>query len=446
MIIKNTNIQSKIELILILFCFIFSFTVIGPITSSLFIAIYCFRVYKTSYSRILNEILTTPYSKKMFKIMGLLFIMSLFYPLIHLSLDYYFTKIILLLITQFLLGIIVWSYICFKKICPNSNTLYSAIAVAFVIQSVIQCVVSFTPSLLPLIYHFNNAQAINESYSQLFGSGVRGVAMANGTGFSLSLAYGIAFITFIKYILNKGGNWVGVLIGFLLIVGIFFAGRSGFLGVGIGLLYYYLSPQGPSFMVKIGNFFKILLGVVLILLIVYVCLPDFSNHIIKNVLPFAFEPIYNLINNNSFESASTNDLGNMWQTPVTDNEILFGAGCYFEPGHHYYYKRVDIGLLKNIFFWGVLGYIVIVIFQIIQLYPLVQKRTPLRDKLFFFSILIFLWILDFKAISLSLNKTAFSMIILLVLDYEKNFIHNTVSAIDFRRRGKLYSPTIGGSV
>lgn len=432
MIIKKTNISNKIELILILFCFIFSFTIIGPITSSLFIAIYCFRIYNTSYSKIFNIILISPYSKKMFKIMGLLFIMSLVYPLIHLTLDYYFTKIIFLLMTQFMLGIIVWSYICYKEFCHNSNALYGAISIAFVIQSIIQCVVSFTPSLLPLIYHFNNAQAINESYSQLFGSGVRGVAMANGTGFSLSLAYGIAFITFIKYILNNGGNLMSVLIGVLLITGIFFAGRSGFLGVGIGLMYYYLSPQGPSFMVKVGNFFKILLGVTLLLFIIYICLPDFSNHIIKNVLPFAFEPIYNLINNNSFESASTNDLGNMWQTPVTDKEIFLGAGCYFEPGHSFYYKRVDIGIFKNIYFWGAFGYVMVVVFQFIQLYPLCQKRTPLQDRLFFLSILFFLWILDFKAIALSLNKTAFSMIILLILEYEGNPIHYPISSIHNR--------------
>lgn len=426
--------NEKIELILILFCFIFSFTIVGPITSSLFIAIYCFRIYKTSYSKIFNRILISSYSRNMFKIMGLLFIMTLIYPLTHLSLDYYFTKIFLLLVTQFLLGIIVFSYISYKKLCHSFNSLIGAISIAFVIQSIIQCIVSFTPSLLPLIYHFNNAQAINESYTQLFGSGVRGVAMANGTGFSLSLAYGIAFITFIKYTLNSGGNWITVLIGVLLILGIFFAGRSGFLGVGIGLIYYYLSPQGPTIMGKIRGIFKIFLGVALLLLLIYLCLPKFSNHIINNVLPFAFEPIYNLINNNSFESASTNDLGNMWQTPVTDNEILFGAGCYFEPGHNYYYKRVDIGLFKNIFFWGIVGYIVIIVFQFIQLYPLVQKRTPLRDKLFFFSILAFLWILDFKAIALSLNKTAFSMIILLVFEYEKNTIHNTISTFHNRSR------------
>lgn len=433
MLTRETHIPNKIELILILFCYIFSFTIIGLITSSLFIAIYCFRIYNKNYSKIFNSLLFSTYSNKMFKIMGVLLILSLFYPLIHLSLDFYFTKIFLLLMTQFLLGIVVWSYICFKGFCHNSTTLYFSISIAFVIQSIIQSIVSFSPSLLPIIYHFNNAQAINESYTQLFGSGVRGVAMANGTGFSLSLAYGIAFITFIKYTLNRGGSLWSMLIGVLLIIGIFYAGRSGFLGVVIGFSYYYLSPQGPSFTAKICNFFKILLGVTILLLIVYICLPNFSTHIIKNVLPFAFEPLYNLINNNSFESASTNDLGNMWQTPVTDKEILLGTGCYFEPGYGYYYKRVDIGLFKNIFFWGAIGYIFIVIFQFIQLYPLLQKRTPLQDRLFFFSILIFLWILDFKAIALSLNKTAFSMIILYIFEYEENSIHNSISTINVRR-------------
>lgn len=433
LILKN-NYRQSIELVFILFCFVFSFTIIGPITSSLFVAIICFRFYNYGYLKQLRIILTSSYSKSMFKIMFILVLLSLLYPLAHLSLDFYFLKIITLLISQFTLGCIVWAFIKYKNLCTNTTHLYSCIITAFVIQSIIQCVVSFTPSLLPIIYHFNNAQSINESYTRLFGSGVRGVAMANGTGFSLSLAYGISYIVFIKYTLEKGGSIWSIICGLLLVIGVFFAGRSSFIGVGIGLLYYYISPQGPSFIVKVGNFFKILLGVAVLLLIVYICLPDFSNHIINNVLPFAFEPIYNLINNNTFESASTNDLGNMWQTPVTDKEILLGAGCYFEPGHNFYYKRVDIGILKNIFFWGIIGYLLIVIFQFVQLYPLLQKHTPSKDKLFFFSILIFLWILDFKAIALSLNKTAFSMIILLILEYEGNLIHHPISTVNIRSR------------
>lgn len=445
-LILKSKYLKQIKLTLILFCYVFSFTIIGPITSSLFIALICFRGYNKTYRILLKQVLNTSYSKNLFRIMIILLIMSLLYPLLHLSLDFYFTKVMFLLIFQFLLGCILWAYIIFNNLIQNSQQLYFCFIIVFAIQSLIQCVVSFTPSLLPIIYYFNNAQAINESYTQLFGSGVRGVAMANGTGFSLSLAYGIAFIIYIKYTLNNGGSIWGIFLGLILIIGIFFAGRSGFVGVGIGLAYYYLSSEGPTLINKIGNIFKIIFVIALSLLIVYICLPTFSNHIIKNVLPFAFEPIYNLINNNSLESASTNDLGNMWQTPVTEKEILTGVGYYFEPGHNYYYKRVDIGLFKNLFFWGIGGYIMIVIFQIIQLYPLCQKRTPRYDRFFFLAILFFLWFLDFKAVALSLNKAAFSMIIILIFDYEKNFIHNTVSAINFRRRSKLYSSTIGGSV
>lgn len=132
--------------------------------------------------------------------------------------------------------------------------------------------------------------------------------MANGTGFSLSLGYGIAFIVYANYLLNTRKNFPEIILGLLIFVGMFFAGRSAFIGVLIGFLYYLFSPKGGTLVQKTKFLVKTLLYVIFIVTILYVCFSGFINHIIDNVLPFAFEPVYNFINGDKFETASTNRL------------------------------------------------------------------------------------------------------------------------------------------
>lgn len=427
---------------IIVFCYVFSFTIYGPLNSSIFIGLLCAcPLVFPSYRHRFNSIIRSRYSVAIFKILPWLFSLSLLFPAIHLSFDYYFSKIIFLFFTQYLIGCIIWSFISVKydKYEFNSrvNLLSKAIIWSFVIQSIIQCVVSFTPSLLPVIYHFNNAQSINENYTELFGVGVRGVAMANGTGFSLSLGYGIVFIVYVNYLLNTRNTLFKVILGLLIFVGMFFAGRSCFIGVLIGFLYYMFSPKGGTCIKKTKILVKTLLYVIFIVAVLYVCFSDFINHIIDNVLPFAFEPVYNFINGDKFETASTNRLGEMWNVPVTLKEILIGAGRYYDESGISYYKETDIGLFKNIFFWGGIGYFFVVIFQYIQLYPLRYRNIHRDDRMFFLAIFIFLFSLDFKAIALSLNKTAYSLIILIVFNYETYIVHHSVPSIKLGSRCKL---------
>ncbi len=438
---KNINLKyyyNQTIITIIVFCYVFSFTIYGPLNSSIFIGLIgAYHLLFPSYRHRFNLIIRSRYSVSTFKILFWLFLLSLLFPAIHLSFDYYFSKIIFLLFIQYLIGCIIWSFISSKYEFNSSVDLSKAIIWSFVIQSIIQCIVSFTPSFLPIIYHFNNAQSLNENYTQLFATGVRGVAMANGTGFSLSLGYGIAFIVYINYLLNTRKNFFKIILGLLIIVGIFFAGRSGFIGVLIGGVYYIFSPNGGPFIKKTKFLAKTLLYNIFIVIILYIIFSDFINHIIDNVLPFAFEPIYNFINGGKFETASTNELAEMWDTPVTLNEILIGAGRYFNEDGITYYKTTDIGLFKNIFFWGGIGYFFTVIFQYVQLYPLRYKNISCDNRLFFLAIFIFLFSLDFKAIALALNKTAYSIIILIVFNYETYIVHHSVSSFKFRSGCKL---------
>lgn len=413
----------RIFLIFLTFCFIFSFRIIGPINSSMLVGGLwgVLLVTRKTLFFFFKKILFSTYSINLLKCIYILFFCSIFFPILHQSFDFYFAQVVLVLFIQFILGCCLWSffeYYSVKRKCEYN--IEKIIICTFIVQSIIQCIVSFTPSLQPIIFYFNNAESINESYNLLFGSGVRGVALASGTGFSLSLGYGVVFIMYVKKYLLYNLSLYNVLIGLALFVGIFFAGRTGFVGVGIAFVYYFLNGKAGTFLSKMSKVFKLLLYLVVACLLVYYIFTDFVNHLIDNVFPFAFEPLYNLFNNDSFETASTNRLQEMWEVPITWNELLLGTGCYFDPQYpQTYYKQVDVGLFKNLFFGGIWGYFFVLLFQYAQLYSL-RFKLPKSDLCYLWTIFLFLLLLDLKAIALGLNKTAFSILLLIAFHYEKN--------------------------
>lgn len=415
-------------LTLVIFLYIFSFRIIGPINSSILIGLLVF-IWNGNSPRFRRNLRSVFYSKYfiiLFRYIFFLLYLTLFFPIFYQTYDFYFSKVIIALTIQAIIGGVLWGYYLSLKEKYIDLDIEKSIVFAFVLQSLIQCIVSFTPDLQPIIFYFNEAESINESYTRLYASGVRGVALASGTGFSLSLGYGLAYIVYVKNFLKNRMSLYTVTLGVGLLVGTLFAGRTGFVGALIAAVYYLCEGGYGKLLSKFGLILKLLFYLLLFCLMVYALFTDFVNHLINNVFPFAFEPLYNLFNNDSFETPSTNRLYEMWDVPITIQEFLFGTGYYFDPvNKNLFYKSVDIGLFKNIFFWGIWGYLLIMIFQYIQLFSL-RRKTNRIDKLYLLMLFLFLFLLDFKAIALGLNKTAFSIILLVNLSYETYIVYNPI--------------------
>jgi len=146
-------------------------------------------------------------------------------------------------------------------------------------------------------------------------------------------------------------------------------------------------------------------------------------HLVNNVLPFALEPFYKLYSKDSFETDSTNRLMEMWSQPVTLKEFLIGSGHYFDPITGSFYKQVDIGLFKNLYYWGIFGYISVILYQLIQLLPIGKIRIKGQIKtnnLYLFCLFFFLLLMDLKSISMGMNKMAFSIILLVAYFYSND--------------------------
>ena len=86
-----------------------------------------------------------------------------------------------------------------------------------------------------------------------------------------------------------------------------------------------------------------------------------------------------------------------------------------------YYKHIDIGILRNLFYWGIGGYILLIIYQLILIAPIKYNKIQRVShfNMFFYKLLIivYLFLLECKAVTIGLNKMTFSVIFLIAYFY-----------------------------
>lgn len=403
--------MDMVMLYIILFIYVFAFY-LGPISSSLLIGFGMWGIaildkgFRSSCLITINK----PLIINLVKWLILVIITGCFFSIIHLTLDFSFLKVFLAQIIHLIAAIPVLSYLSHKKY--TTSNVESAFIGIFVIQTLIQCIVSSFPALRETMFIFNHFDP--ESVVGL-GNNFRGSALSAATTYHLTLAYGICFIIYVKHYFMRKINFKSVLVGILIFVGIFFAGRSGFIGCLIALTGYLFIPKKFLHYSKTVNIFRVLIitffTVTILISILAVVSPNFYNLLDKYILPYAFEFIYNYQNAGSAETASTNELAKMWSYNFNPTEFIVGSGHFTDPDGKYY-MHVDPGILRHLLYFGIIGYIVLLLYQYMAI-PFFKMRGPTR--FFCFLIYLFILIMDFKGVTLGGNK--FMIFIPLLLSY-----------------------------
>lgn len=408
------NIQNNLSYI-ILFCYIFAFF-IGNISISLLIAIplYIFALLNKEYLKSLLLVLHNKYSAQVFS--GWLCIVSIgiIFPIIFYTFDYSFLQIVL---TQFFHLVAAFPVIAFFRYSGwDNDKALDAFVVVFVVQTIIQCIVVSSESLSDTILYFNHYEPDRVIG---LGSRIRGKALSAATTYHLSLAYGIAFIIYVKQYLSRKITLKHIVIGILIFVGIFFAGRTGFVGVLLGCIAFLFANS-----VHIGQKLKSVCYTIIIsitcIVLLKIALPDFYDLLETHVFPYAFEFLYSIGDSGHMETASTNDLLSMWKNDdIQISEIIFGSGRYTGDDGKYY-MHVDPGILRHTLYMGVFGYLCLAIYQLILL-P-IQKMNK-QTRFYYGIILLYLFIMDFKAVTIGINKFTFS--ICLFLSYSQFYLSDS---------------------
>lgn len=406
-----------ISLFCLLFCYVFAFY-LGPLSVSLLIAVplYVIICINRQYKKAFFFVISTSLVRRVAKVWFFLVFLSLLYPILFGTLDYSFFRVIGTQGLHLAAALPVFAYL--KKNQFTVDEVESVFVYIFVAQTIIQLIVVSNDSLGNLILSFNR---YDPDRVVGLGSNIRGKALSAATTYHLTLAYGIAFIVYIKVFICNHISLFNILIGILLFVGIFFAGRSGFVGCLIGALGYLFFRGSGSVVRKLKNIVKILLwlfiSVTVVLVLISVYSPEYYHFLEKDVFAYAFEFLYSFGESGEFETASTNDLLGMWDTDFNPMELLLGSGHYTgEDGA--YYMHVDPGILRHLLFMGCIGYMVLILYQL-TLLPFMLMEN--KAKFFSICIFIFIFLLDFKGATLGTNKFVFS--ITLLISYVELYLH-----------------------
>lgn len=388
----------------LLFCTVFSFYVISSVQSSMFVAACCALFVFSSAKRTHDFLCLFGTKSGIISIVGLLLILfnSLFFPIAHGTYDLSYIKNYISLIVKFL-GIFFIVEIIAPKDGEKPMIYYERLFVhIYVLQSLLQVIAFLFPVVANFFLYFNHAYELYEEAENM-----RGVALSGGTGWPLGLSYGLAFIFYTKiYIIEcKRIQMVKtVVIGVLILVGVFFSGRSAYAGALVSIVYFLFSDQ-KSWIKKIQIIFRFLIILSLFILLFIFIFTDFVVLLYEKVFPWAFEFFFAVSEGKGLSTGSTNDLMGMWNRGVENLNVInffIGDGYFTDPVTGKYFHRVDVGYLRNIFFGGLIGSFVLYLYQILIFLPIFLSRNK-KQKIFIFWILFYLFLLELKAMAVGFN-------------------------------------------
>lgn len=389
---------------IMVFLYVFSFYIVGPFTSSILagmLSLAALTMFDKS-RKWLAECLSTRYFFGISIFIGILITLGVFYSTVHFTFDFSYIKVMSAQFIHLLFGCFVVSWLYWKYDMTVDRAIKWVIA-AYLVQSIIELVASCIPSLASALIYFNRADLVHRDEGS-----IRGLALAAGTTWSLGLTYGIVFILYFNTYLMRKINLLTVIGLILLVVGTFFAGRTGLVGGCIGFVYFMLFSRKALYK-KLSIFIYIIFIIAIICELAIILFPRYVDFAIQFLLPWALEPLYNLIEGKGLTSASTNRLDEMWDATPTVQQALFGTG-HFTNEDGSYYKHIDIGFTRNLFYWGIGGYLILIAYALYIVWPMFKNKHYRYMMIFTF---MYLMLCEYKAMTIGFNKMAVSIIFLL---------------------------------
>ena len=248
---------------------------------------------------------------------------------------------------------------------------------------VIQCLIAWTKDVYPPLQAWVDSFVGGEAFM-----GNTKEARLSGIGAALDVA-GLRFsavAVMIGYILSKAGELshkqvVTYLVSFLIIAVIGnMMSRTTTVGVGLALLYWVYSTNLLSLKQNIKNqkLWLWLGGILCVLIPLFIYLYFTNDTFYKNIR-FGFEGFFSLWETGKWQTSSNDILlehmvvfpdnwvtwliGDGYAANPMDKTLSFFDPYYTGPIYHGYYKGTDIGYLRYIFYFGLVGTFVFVFFM-----------------------------------------------------------------------------------
>jgi len=410
--------MKKLLVLLLLFFALFNFKV-PLISNSLFLCItlsslfYLKNGLNNKYTLTLLKLINNRFVKKIFLMYVFLLLYSFSwtainnvfdFSLIRLNLLAFFFIIAATLITPLILPLI--------KPYQDKNYLNETckiLILLFCVQSIIQITGFIYTPFADFIHNFYPESILEKEYR-----GIRALALTSNPFFSLSSAYGLIFCLFF-YLLSQKAISNSIIFFVLLLFGSFFAGRTAFIGFAFGLLIFLLCNR--------LNYFRSLTKLVVFTILIFAATFFIYSYILPlgikslvddDLLPFAFEFIYNYQETGSFTTNSSDTLVEKHYFHIDPITFIYGEGRYVNNDGSFF-MHTDAGYMRNILYYGIFGLIILAFFQINILISQIRYTKNKKEKFFFVMVTIYLFTLHYKGDVLMVLPIIQSIIYILTL-------------------------------
>lgn len=290
--------------------------------------------------------------------------------------------------------ILISSYAVVKLFKFDSRTILIAFVYAIVIQNILSLLMFVMPELSQFLNDYQNISELDllklDELSEMrllgFGSSYFGSGIINCVGLLF-----IAFLYLEEKITYKKLTYV-LLFLVTAFIGILKA-RTTFLGVILALIYISTRDRLKSIKFLIQFLFISLFIGFLVFSILEKLVPNFDV-----LMSFGFEMFENYFRYGSLESNSTDELTEMYTLPNDVNTWIIGDGHWnsLTKGDFTYYKNTDVGYLRMIYYFGLLGtlYYFLFHFKFLKMISAKMKNLNFKYLLIFSGILLV--VLNFK--------------------------------------------------
>ncbi len=391
---------------ILIFMYIFAFKIFSILDSAILVGIILTGLFikdKEYRRKLLDDINNSKDVRNIFICAAFIISWGLLVAGLNRFLDITYLKTFVHLLISIFIGYEIIEYLKYKN---KTEQILNYIIGVFIIQSVLQWIFFLLPDVSKLFNIFRTEGMIQNNIKY---NGYRGIAIASSGFFSLSSAYGlVAILYFSKYNTLFNNKILKYLMFILLYSGTFFAGRTGF----VALIFII-----PIIVIKIiKNWDKIkkkqnkkyILYIIIItlaiteLIVITMKIPKFSN-----MYKYAFELGKNIVTGKGIKTTSTDKLIKMYDIDFSGKTFFVGDGKYtvYENEKARYYMHTDVGYYRKILYFGVVGLILSIIFQL----SLFGKGLKSFECI---GIMIFFAILELKGEIIGFNIMINSIIIL----------------------------------
>ncbi len=289
-----------------------------------------------------------------------------------------------------------------RKIYGNTSFFIIAkyLTAAVTLQMILALLISFEPAIKEvLLSSLMPTENVASAIERLDGTRLIGF----GTAFFTSGVINSFTLLVIAVVLRnfelKFGEYVFFVYSFVLIFGVgMMLARTTIVGMGLAVMYFIFTARW--FVLKqVKKSLKACSLLFLLVVVVGFSLSEETRAQFQVMSNFGFELFNNYLKSGELTTSSTRSMMYMYRFPEDIKTWIIGDG-YFEnpymPG--YYYMRTDIGFLRLIYYFGLLGLFGYTLFQFVTIYQTWKNNNSLYTLFFLLCFLLYV-ILSLKGMT-----------------------------------------------